>query len=194
MRCTERWYATSLITALVLAASACGDNEPEFSDGEAPVPGEPDVEQLGTQPDMARIEFGTVGVQLRGDDNVVEMRVEVAERADQRAFGLMDRDSLPAEGGMIFLYDDLQPPTSGFWMWRTRIPLDIAYFDGAGRIVNIVQMEPCLSTSQMECQMQAQDYVPGAPYAGALEVNRGFFSRHGIGVGDYVIVPGRIGG
>jgi uncharacterized membrane protein (UPF0127 family) len=118
------------------------------------------------------------------------MTVEVADRGDQRAYGLMDRDELDADAGMIFIYEEVQSGDTGFWMYRTRIPLDIAYFDGAGRIVAIQQMMPCTSLDPDRCS----GYAAGVPFFGAVEANRGYFTRNGISVGDRVVLPGRIGG
>src|SRR5690606_20476599 len=113
-----------------------------------------------------------------------------ADRPDQRAFGLMDRDELGTDAGMIFIYEQVQSGDTGFWMYRTRIPLDIAYFDGSGRIVAIHQMMPCTSLDPQRCV----GYAAGVPFFGAVEANRGWFTRNGIGVGDRIVMPGRLGG
>lgn len=134
----------------------------------------------------------TTGYVITAQDSIT-LELEVAESADQRAFGLMDRDQLDSDAGMIFLYDEQQPGSSGFWMYRTRIPLDIAFLDGAGRIVAIRTMEPCTSPDPTTCMNLAREYNPGQPYFGALEVNAGYFADHGVVVGDRVVVPGRIG-
>ena len=89
----------------------------------------------------------------------------------------MFRESLGANRGMLFVF--FEPTTSGFWMKDTLIPLSIAFFDRDGRIVDIVDMDPC---KREPCRVYASD----APYVGALEVNQGFFERNGIEVGDVV--------
>ena len=86
---------------------------------------------------------------------------------------------------MLFLYDSDEPPTAGFWMFRTRIPLDIAFLDSRGTVVAIREMEPCTAQLVAGCPT----YEPGAPYRAALEVNRGFLRRHGIGLGARVSLP-----
>jgi uncharacterized protein len=174
---------TALLAALSWLAAACGDDRPEEDTRPiAPV----DAGDVAIAP----VSFDTAQITLRSATHTVQMTVEIAERPDQRAYGLMDRDELAAEAGMIFLYDEPQHRDSGFWMYRTRIPLDIAYFDGAGRIVAIHQMMPCPSLDAARCP----GYSAGAAYLGAIEANRGFFARQGIGVGDQVVLPGRIGG
>ncbi|MGH7680222.1 MAG: DUF192 domain-containing protein [Gemmatimonadaceae bacterium] len=115
------------------------------------------------------------------------LRVELAQTPEQRTMGLMERESLPDSAGMLFLYDRDQPDSAGFWMFRTRIPLDIAFIDSAGRIVAIRQMAPCPATIISGCP----SYEPGAPYRAALEVNAGVLSRHGIGPGARVELPGK---
>jgi uncharacterized protein len=72
-------------------------------------------------------------------------------------------------------------------MFRTRIPLDIAFIDAEGVIRNIVAMEPCEQPNPQLCRR----YPAQVPFLMALEMNRGFFQRHGIGVGDRAVVSGR---
>ncbi|NLC21771.1 MAG: DUF192 domain-containing protein, partial [Halomonadaceae bacterium] len=71
------------------------------------------------------------------------LQVELAQTAAERRKGLMERDSLDPDAGMLFVYQTLQPPQSGFWMYRTRIPLDIAFIDDQGRIAALYTMQPC---------------------------------------------------
>jgi len=67
-------------------------------------------------------------------------KLEVADRDDSRAYGLMRRDSMPADHGMIFVFDKAEE--RGFWMKDCRIPLDIIFVDAAGRVVSVKQMKP----------------------------------------------------
>lgn len=177
-------------TALVLAAAlfACGDGQPpELPDAAAASP-------TPTVADAAPTRFASAPARIETADSAIAIQVDIAEREDQRAFGLMDRDSLAPDAGMIFLYETPQPGESGFWMYRTRIPLDIAFFDSSGRIVSILQMQPCTSAVQSVCAEAARNYRPNVPYFGALEMNLGFFDRHGVTSGDRIVLPGRIGG
>jgi uncharacterized protein len=96
----------------------------------------------------------------------------------------MERRQLADSAGMLFVYDSVQPPDAGFWMCRTRIPLDIAYIDPAGRIRAIQQMVRCESTNPEGCPT----YPPGVPYQYALEVDGGFFARRGVRVGDAIFL------
>jgi uncharacterized membrane protein (UPF0127 family) len=169
---------------LLLVSTGCSDDAPP--DGAATSGAEP-AEPMSP----ASFGFDSALVRIETAVDTHAVRVEVAEREDQRGFGLMERTALDPDAGMVFLYDAPQPPNSGFWMYRTRIPLDIAFFDGAGRIVAILQMEPCASPNPEQCRIAARDYAPRHPYVGALEVNRGYFSRNGVQVGDRIIVVRR---
>lgn len=135
----------------------------------------------------ATVHFDTATAYVLTGTDSLTLRVEIAERADQRAYGLMDRDELADDAGMVFLYPRPQSGQSGFWMYRTRIPLDIAFFDEAGRIVATRQMQPCTSPDPARCET----YAPGRDYTGALEVNRGYLARHGVEVGDRIRLPYR---
>lgn len=129
------------------------------------------------------IAFDTAAVLVETETDTFRLSVELAETPEQKAYGLMERPHLPEEHGMLFLYAEPQPAGSGFWMFRTRIPLDIAFLDDEGRIVAILAMEPCESPNPAVCRT----YSPGVPYSAALEVNRGYFERRGVEVGDRVV-------
>ena len=142
-----------------------------------------------TKPDavwVPPIPFDTTEVVVVGSGDSVRVKAEVAATSDQRAFGLMVRPRLDATSGMIFVYDSVQGADRGFWMYRTKIPLDIAFADSAGVIVSVRTMDPC----DVEDRSACRTYAPDAPYWMALEVNRGFFAQHGIAAGDTIIVRG----
>jgi len=136
-----------------------------------------DADIVDGSPVMA---FETTLVHLTAGKDTFTILAEVARSAEQRTMGLMERRSLPDSAGMLFLYTDDQPGTAGFWMFRTRIPLEIAYADSAGRIVSVRQMVPCEAQLAAGCPT----YEPGKAYRMALEVNAGALSRRGIGVGS----------
>ena len=108
------------------------------------------------------------------------LSVEVARQADERSRGLMERDALAPNAGMLFVYANPQPPEAAFWMYRTRIPLDIAYLGADGEVRAIRRMLPCQAASSAECP----SYAAKVPFRAALEVNAGYFDRHDIEVGD----------
>jgi uncharacterized protein len=130
------------------------------------------------------VSFDTASARIITAADTFHLGVEIAEREDQRAYGLMERTALPENAGMIFLYRTQQPADAGFWMYRTRIPLDIAFLDDDGTILTIVAMDPCIDLDPRGCRT----YPPGVPYFSALEVNRGYFAQRGIGAGDRVVL------
>ena len=124
---------------------------------------------------------GEATVVIDAGERAVEVAVEVADSREERARGLMERDELAEDAGMIFLYDD--ETSGGFWMKNTRIPLSIAFYGEGGEILRLLDMEPCRSDP---CPF----YDPGVSYRGALEVNRGAFERWGVEEGDVLRVQG----
>lgn len=117
---------------------------------------------------------------LRGEGEPVRVRVEVADSPVERQRGLMDRTSLDADAGMVFLFADEEGAvTDRFWMKDTQIPLSIAFWDADGSILTIQDMDPCTADP-------CPTYGATTPYVGALEVDQGFFDEHGIHVGDSI--------
>lgn len=133
--------------------------------------------------------LATTTLALHGDQGPSRLSVELAEQPAQRAHGLMGRERLAPDAGMLFLYERPQSPDSGFWMYRTLIPLDIAFIDGDGRIAAIRHMSPCGSDTSGDCRA----YRAGVVYRAALEVNAGYFAERDIRVGDCVSLPAQAG-
>lgn len=128
-------------------------------------------------------------VTVIGAEKTHQLQVEIADDPSERAYGLMERDSLPADTGMLFVYPREQSPEASFWMYHTRIALDIAFLGDDGEIRAIYTMPPCASERAGECPT----YPAGVPYRIALEVNAGYFAEHGIDAGDCVTLPGARG-
>jgi uncharacterized protein len=105
------------------------------------------------------------------------LTVELAATPAARACGLSHRDHLPQNTGMLFIFPAPRPLT--FWMKDTRIPLSIAFLDDSGEILEIQTMVPM--------QTEPLYHSPG-PAKYALEVNQGWFERHGIAAGDRVVL------
>jgi uncharacterized protein len=103
----------------------------------------------------------------------------VADTPARRRYGLMGRSSLPEAQGMAFIF--FQNSRASFYMRDIRIPLSIAFFDVNGQILSIMNTAPC---DHGACR----PYNPGVAYRGALEVNRGAFTRWGVSVGDTIQV------
>lgn len=103
-----------------------------------------------------------------------EIRAELANTEPSRRQGLMHRERLGENAGMLFVY--AEPELAAMWMKNTRIPLSVAFIDGRGRILNIADMEP--HSEQAHASKGMASY--------ALEVNRGWFGKRGIRAGDRV--------
>ena len=102
--------------------------------------------------------------------------LEVAATPEDRTRGLMFRESLPWDTGMLFVFE--QPSVAGFWMRNTLIPLSIAWLDRDGTIVDIQDMQP----------LTDEVHAPAAPYVYAIETNQGWFEANGVGVGQRVLL------
>lgn len=125
--------------------------------------------------------FDTALVWMHGEADSVSLLVEVASSDEQRAFGLSRRPTLDDGSGMLFVFDSVQAADHGFWMWRTNIPLDIAFVDSTGVIQRILAMETCGARAE-----SCPSYPPGVRYERALEANLGWFAAQGVRVGDRV--------
>lgn len=104
-----------------------------------------------------------------------EVRVEVANDDRTRARGLMDREKLDENAGMLFLFPDSED--HNFWMKNTLIPLDMIFIGDDGRVVGIVA-EARPRTLELRSVGEKSRYV--------LEVNGGYCLKRGIRKGDRV--------
>lgn len=109
------------------------------------------------------------------DGSKTEFQVEVANTPRTREKGLMFRDSLPENGGMLFVYDGTQP--AAMWMKNTRIPLDILFIDEEKRIINIHEEAIPYSETPLFSRRAARY---------ALELSGGAVEKNGIKAGDLV--------
>jgi uncharacterized protein len=97
---------------------------------------------------------------------------QVAQTPQQRQIGLMYRESMPAQEGMLFVFE--QPETQCFWMKNTLLPLTAAFVDDSGVVVNLADMKP--QTTESHCSEKPVRYV--------LEMNQGWFAKRGIKAGS----------
>lgn len=137
---------------LAFLLTSCGSDEPARDDGRVPL-------------------------RIRTAEAEVTLRVEIADTSAERAEGLSNRGSVPADAGMAFVWD--RPVEADFWMKDTLIPLQIAFWDDDGRIVALFEMEACAADP-------CPTYGPDEPIVGAAEANAGWFTEHGVHVGDTV--------
>lgn len=103
---------------------------------------------------------------------------ELAVTADERSRGLMFRDALAKDRGMLFVFPE--EGRHGFWMKNTRIELDIVFIGADRRVVSIARRaQPC---RKEPCDV----YGPDADVAYALEIAGGLATVHGFAAGDLV--------
>ena len=107
----------------------------------------------------------------------IELEVELATTFEEQVLGLMYRDKLEENGGMLFVFH--KEKLLSFWMKNTRIPLSIAFIKEDGRIIQIESMKPCSLDTHISKEM--------AKYA--LEMNEGWFRAHNVREGDTVKIP-----
>lgn len=102
--------------------------------------------------------------------------VEIADTRDKLALGLMFRDEMPEDHGMLFLFPNEAPRS--FWMKNCRIPLDILYFDKDLKMVSA-------SLNTPPCRVERCPTYPSKyPAMYVLEINGGMAAELGISVGD----------
>lgn len=108
----------------------------------------------------------------------LSLRVEVATTPQQQQQGLMFRQSMPHDQGMIFFFN--QPKIVSMWMRNTYIPLDMLFIDKQGLIIAI----------QTRVIPQSDNLIVSPkPSAAVLEINGGASDKFGIQVGDRVLHP-----
>lgn len=96
------------------------------------------------------------------------IKAEVAATDPHRQQGLMHREKMANNAGMVFVFD--QPMTQCMWMKNTLLPLSVAFIDDQGKIVNIEDMKP--QTLESHCSTKPVRY--------ALEMNLGWFKQKNI--------------
>ncbi|MDY7082476.1 MAG: DUF192 domain-containing protein [Halobacteria archaeon] len=105
--------------------------------------------------------------------------LEIADTPEERSKGLMFRDSLAENHGMLFVYQN--EAHRSFWMKNTYIPLDMVFVDGNGRVINVEHAAPYNESG-------LKSYESDAPAQYVIEVNRGYANRTGIEKGTKVIL------
>lgn len=154
MRCL-----TTLPTMILLAAvalSGCADNgDNRADDGNAPPPLPTTAVRLGNR----------------------VFTLEIARTDESRQRGLMHRQSLPPDRGMLFIFDQEAP--RGFWMKNVPFPLDLVFLDGQRRVVDVKRLLPL--------DLRSTYGAKTAQYA--IELNAGAAADAGLKIGDTVDLP-----
>lgn len=104
-------------------------------------------------------------------------KIEIADEQAERTAGLMYRNFLPDDQGMLFVFERTQQV--GFWMKDTPLPLDLVFIDEGGRVAGIREGKP-LSEALI---------TPGVPVRFVLELKKGTAARTGIEDGDVIRHP-----
>jgi uncharacterized membrane protein (UPF0127 family) len=130
------------------------------------------VSQVVADTSHPPIKFDTIGVEMGGQ----EYKLEHAKTMEQRARGLMYRKSICLNCGMLFVFDQKQ--IGSIWMKNTFIPLDLAYVDETGTIVDIFQLKPHDLSSVRSSK----------PVVYAIEMNVDWFAKKRIKVGDRIVI------
>lgn len=102
------------------------------------------------------------------------IQAEVAQTDAQRQQGLMFREKMANNHGMVFVFD--QVTSQCMWMKNTPLPLSVAFIDAEGKIVNIEDMQP--KTLDSHCSAKPVKY--------ALEMNLGWFKQKNVKPGSTV--------
>lgn len=113
------------------------------------------------------------------DTKEIKINVEISKSEEERKEGLMYRNKLCENCGMLFLFPS--ETESGFWMKNCRIALDIMFLDKNGKIIDIKKdFKPCYDA---ECP----SYSPDKQYLYAIEVNSGWTDSNKVEVGDIAV-------
>jgi uncharacterized membrane protein (UPF0127 family) len=107
-----------------------------------------------------------------------QFTLEISNTDSTRETGLMYRDSMPADHGMIFVFPD--PQTVSFYMKNTRIPLDIVFVDPAGKVISVHQMQPYVEYPTTDSESAVR---------WAIELNLNAASGAGVKPGDQLNIP-----
>jgi uncharacterized protein len=104
----------------------------------------------------------------------------VADTEALRDRGLMDVGSMGKADAMVFRFNE--PTNVAFYMYRTILPLSVVFVSAAGKVSDIIDMEPCPDQDAAKCPR----YQASAPYQTAVEVPKGKAASLGFSVGSTV--------
>ncbi|WP_238944095.1 DUF192 domain-containing protein [Allofranklinella schreckenbergeri] len=167
--------ATAALASLMLSATALAQTPqtpPAQSAPAAPAPASNTAQSAApnTAPNsnLAQLDLprATLSILMHRID------AQIASTPTQRQVGLMFRASMPAQEGMLFVFE--RPAVQCFWMKNTWLPLTAAFIDEQGVIVNLADMQPM--TTDSHCSEKPVRYV--------LEMNQGWFAQRNLGPGS----------
>lgn len=112
---------------------------------------------------------------IASDSTIIDLDIEIADTEFDTQTGLMYRDSMEDNQGMLFVFEDIKPRS--FYMKNTRMPLDIIYVNEKGKIVSFQKNAKPFDESSLPSNFPAQ-YV--------LEINAGLADKWNLKVGDSI--------
>jgi uncharacterized membrane protein (UPF0127 family) len=112
----------------------------------------------------------------------VVMTCEVASSPEERLMGLMFREELPVDEGMLFVYE--YPHNVSFWMKNVLIPLDIIFLNESGTVINVEEADVEIDVPDENLG----SYCSVGPVLWVVEVNQDLCKLYGIGVGTNVSI------
>jgi hypothetical protein len=156
-----------LILALIAVLTYQPSNKP------APITQSPTTTQTGA---YEFVKQGEVRFQTAKRDFISAIDVELAQDESKRQLGLMYRDELAENQGMLFVFEG--DGERAFWMKNTVLPLDMIFVNSKDEIVTIHKN----TTPYSE-----QSYASSKPAQFVIEVNAGYTDRHKLSVGDHIV-------
>lgn len=168
--------ARSRIASLIILLVAVGCQKPASSEP-APPPKSPPTSTNAAQPSIvagivkAQPKLQTMKLYV-GPEVVT---AEVAMNQIQIATGMMFRTAMAENEGMLFVFS--QPHRTSFYMKNTKLPLNVAYLDSEGTILELHELKP-LDETPVEAKTDRVQFV--------LEMNKGWFARHNVSVGSII--------
>ena len=130
---------------------------------------------IACQPTRAPVEAANSQTYFPISIGGIELQLQIALKPAEQQKGLMYRESLDKDHGMLFLFEE--PEMRGFWMRNTRIPLDIGYFDSSGLLLEVHKLFPFDETA---VNSRSREVLI------AVETNRGWYAANNIQVGDRI--------
>jgi hypothetical protein len=134
--------------------------------------------------DEQTLDLGTTEAVFQTDDGPTEVTLEIANTPKEREIGLMHRESMNKNRGMVFVFPGSD--YRSFWMKNTLIPLDIIFVKQNGEIVNIEHATPEPNASDDELTR----YTSDEPVKYVVEMNAGFSEQNSIEAGDNIEFAG----
>jgi uncharacterized membrane protein (UPF0127 family) len=158
---------TDVVVDPTLATSAAATASPTLTASPEP-----------TSPPNTSQSLDSVIVTFHREGGDISLNAEVADSPGERQIGLMNRETLGEDAGMLFVWPE--DTGAGFWMQNTLIPLTIAFIRADGTIIAFADMEP--QTTDLHHSPE--------PYRYAIEANKGWFEANEVKVG----IPVDLGG